>query len=74
LIQKKASLSRAEDSLAMAWVRRIALMTLSTLLSLSLARLFFVAQELFVVKGFGYRFNEAKDILIPFNNNVLAGV
>ena len=33
-----------------------------------------VTQELFVIKGFGYRVSEAEDILIPFNDNVLAGI
>ena len=33
-----------------------------------------VVQELFVVKGCGHRVGEAKDIFIPFNDNVLAGV
>ena len=33
-----------------------------------------VAQELFVIKGCGHRVGEAKDILEPFNDNVLAFV
>ena len=33
-----------------------------------------VAQELFVIKGCGHRLSEAEDILILFNDNVLAGV
>ncbi len=33
-----------------------------------------VAQELFVIKGIGYRIGEAEDILVPFNNNVLASI
>ena len=32
-----------------------------------------VSQELFVVKGFGNRVGEAEDILIPSNEDVLAG-
>ena len=33
-----------------------------------------VAQELFIVKDFGYRVGEAEDILIPNNEDVLAGI